>query len=383
MPAPAHVWRLRFDLHQTVLLSSVERRTKQPRPGGKALAVAALALAGTLVSSPFSDSSSAWAAAKSTPVKPSRVVLVKCSAATSQSAWPSINGTMSTGFSASAAYDSTGLVAPSYGGWLADPSQATPLGRSFVARGQSIADDETITRGIVALSPTRASGASAPATRLASSAPLPPRRLNDTPEVATLARVPLPPRRPSGPIPEPMRAFAAVEETSRDLAIFPSADLTDEDPARENAAAPVENAARPIDDAAEPAASRPTAERGPAHIEALIARHAERYDIPPRLLRRVVWRESKFNPNARNGPYWGLMQIRVDTARGLGFRGAPGDLLDANTNLTYAAAYLANAYRVAGRDEKRAVMLYARGYYYEAKRKGMLGSLIRVASAGE
>ena len=69
------------------------------------------------------------------------------------------------------------------------------------------------------------------------------------------------------------------------------------------------------------------------------------------------------------------MQIRYATARGMGYRGAVSGLLDANTNLTYAVPYLANAYRVAGGNPDRAVALYAGGYYYEAKRKGLLHTL--------
>jgi soluble lytic murein transglycosylase-like protein len=74
------------------------------------------------------------------------------------------------------------------------------------------------------------------------------------------------------------------------------------------------------------------------------------------------------------------MQIRHGTARGLGYSGSAAGLLDANTNLTYAVAYLANAYRVAGGNPSRAVALYQRGFYYEAKRKGMLDDL-RTAAA--
>lgn len=132
-----------------------------------------------------------------------------------------------------------------------------------------------------------------------------------------------------------------------------------------------------------PTGGRITATQAPPNIEALIQRYAERFDIPATLVRRMAWRESKFDPKQRNGPYWGLLQIRVDTARSLGFRGEPADLLDADTNMTYAVAYLANAYKVSGRNEKRAEMLYARGYYYEAKRKGMLGTLIKTASVDE
>ena len=50
-------------------------------------------------------------------------------------------------------------------------------------------------------------------------------------------------------------------------------------------------------------------------------------------------------------------------------------LLDADTNLKYAVAYLANAYLVAGGDADRAIALYAGGYYYEARRKGLLEKL--------
>ena len=69
------------------------------------------------------------------------------------------------------------------------------------------------------------------------------------------------------------------------------------------------------------------------------------------------------------------MQIRYATARGMGYQGTPSGLLDANTNLTYAIPYLANAYKVAGGNFDRAVALYAGGYYYEAKRKGLLHAL--------
>ncbi|MDB5650952.1 MAG: lytic transglycosylase, partial [Hyphomicrobiales bacterium] len=63
------------------------------------------------------------------------------------------------------------------------------------------------------------------------------------------------------------------------------------------------------------------------------------------------------------------------TARQMGYRGAPAGLLDADTNLTYAMPYLANAWIVSGGNETRAASLYSRGYYYEAKRKGLLRTL--------
>ena len=73
------------------------------------------------------------------------------------------------------------------------------------------------------------------------------------------------------------------------------------------------------------------------------------------------------------------MQIRHDTARGMGYDGPASGLLDAETNLTYAVPYLANAYMLADGNEARAIQLYAGGYYYEAKRRGMLGLLHKTA----
>jgi soluble lytic murein transglycosylase-like protein len=59
----------------------------------------------------------------------------------------------------------------------------------------------------------------------------------------------------------------------------------------------------------------------------------------------------------------------------MGYHGDARGLLDADTNMTYAVKYLANAYRVAGGNQNRAVALYAGGYYYAAKSKGMLAQV--------
>lgn len=115
-----------------------------------------------------------------------------------------------------------------------------------------------------------------------------------------------------------------------------------------------------------------TPSNAPESLDTLIAKYSATNNVPERLVRRVVHRESRFNPAARNGPYWGLMQISHPTARGMGYKGAPKGLLDAETNLKYAVRYLSGAYKVAGGNENQAVRFYARGYYYDAKRKGLL-----------
>jgi soluble lytic murein transglycosylase-like protein len=63
------------------------------------------------------------------------------------------------------------------------------------------------------------------------------------------------------------------------------------------------------------------------------------------------------------------MQIKLATARGLGYTGDAAGLRDPNTNLTYAVKYLAGAYRAANGDHSRAMHYYASGYYGAAKRQ--------------
>jgi soluble lytic murein transglycosylase-like protein len=107
-------------------------------------------------------------------------------------------------------------------------------------------------------------------------------------------------------------------------------------------------------------------------MRALVKKYAEVHEIPESLLHRVIQRESGYNPAARNGPYYGLMQILPQTARTMGYSGPPEGLLDAETNLQYAGKYLRGAWLVSGGDEDEAVRWYAAGYYYEAKRLGLL-----------
>lgn len=104
----------------------------------------------------------------------------------------------------------------------------------------------------------------------------------------------------------------------------------------------------------------------------LVQKWAKIHDIPESLLHRVIQRESGYNAGARNGPYWGLMQILPQTAQTMGYRGSPSGLLDAETNLHYAGRYLRGAWLVSDGNESRAVTWYAKGYYYEAKRRGLL-----------
>ncbi len=110
----------------------------------------------------------------------------------------------------------------------------------------------------------------------------------------------------------------------------------------------------------------------PSSLDGLIARYSAHYKVPESLVRRVIVRESGYNPRARNGPYYGLMQISYATAQSMGYRGPASGLLDAETNLKYSVKYLSGAYLVGGGNADQAVRNYSRGYYYDAKRQGLL-----------
>jgi soluble lytic murein transglycosylase-like protein len=137
------------------------------------------------------------------------------------------------------------------------------------------------------------------------------------------------------------------------------------DPVGSRGAAVSPGASSPV--AAAPAAARPAlaAPAGSEGLKALVARHAAANGVPFALADAVVRIESRYNPRASNAGNYGLMQIRHQTARGMGYGGSPGGLLDAETNARFAMKYLAQAYRMAGGDTCRTVMKYQSGHMAE------------------
>jgi soluble lytic murein transglycosylase-like protein len=107
------------------------------------------------------------------------------------------------------------------------------------------------------------------------------------------------------------------------------------------------------------------------NLDALIRQHAAANNLPEALVRRVIKRESGGNPRVVSAGNYGLMQIKLATARSMGYTGNAAGLLDANSNMTYAVKYLAGAYRLANGNHGRAVHYYAAGYYYAAKARGV------------
>jgi soluble lytic murein transglycosylase-like protein len=107
---------------------------------------------------------------------------------------------------------------------------------------------------------------------------------------------------------------------------------------------------------------------GQAEYAEMVAAHARANGVPEVLVHRVIMRESRYQPGlVGRGGTIGLMQIKLATARGLGYTGDAAGLRDPDTNLTYAVKYLAGAYHAANGDHDRAVRYFAGGYYYVAK----------------
>lgn len=101
---------------------------------------------------------------------------------------------------------------------------------------------------------------------------------------------------------------------------------------------------------------------GAEGLRALVARHAAANGVPFALADAVVRIESRYNPRAAHAGNFGLMQIRHQTARGVGYSGGAAGLLDAETNARFGMKYLGQAYKLAGGDTCRTVMKYQSGH---------------------
>ncbi len=112
------------------------------------------------------------------------------------------------------------------------------------------------------------------------------------------------------------------------------------------------------------------AQAGERDYDALVRAHARANSVPEALVHRVILRESRYQPQlVGHGGTIGLMQIKLATARGLGYKGDAAGLHDPDTNLAYGVKYLAGAYRAAHADHARAMHYYTVGYYDVAKRQ--------------
>lgn len=125
-------------------------------------------------------------------------------------------------------------------------------------------------------------------------------------------------------------------------------------------------AAREIPPAPTPSAETPVA-AGPVEtpaptIKDLITKHARANGVPEKLAAAVVSIESRFNPKARGGSALGLMQIKYNTARSMGYAGGVTALLTPDTNLQFGMKVLADAYRASNGDICMTLARYQSGH---------------------
>ena len=107
-------------------------------------------------------------------------------------------------------------------------------------------------------------------------------------------------------------------------------------------------------------------QRYPLEYEHVIVGHAENYELDPALLAAVIYRESKFDPDARSSSgAVGLMQLLPTTAQGIaehtgGREFVVEDLNDPEINVRYGSFYLRRLLRKY-EDERLALAAYNAG----------------------
>jgi soluble lytic murein transglycosylase-like protein len=107
----------------------------------------------------------------------------------------------------------------------------------------------------------------------------------------------------------------------------------------------------------------PVINAGNAQIVTLVDKHAAANGIPAAFARAIVRIESNFNPRATGRQREvGLMQIKFETARGIGFAGTREELYDPDTNLKWGMKYLAMAWKLGGSTPCGAVLRYQAGH---------------------
>ena len=105
----------------------------------------------------------------------------------------------------------------------------------------------------------------------------------------------------------------------------------------------------------------------------LINIYARQHGVPSNLAHAVVHVESNFNPKARGrAGEVGLMQIKLATARQMGYRGSRKDLYDPETNIKYGMKYLGKAHELSGGKTCGTILRYNAGH--AAKRMNKISS---------
>jgi soluble lytic murein transglycosylase-like protein len=96
----------------------------------------------------------------------------------------------------------------------------------------------------------------------------------------------------------------------------------------------------------------------------IIQNKARINSLPENLIYNVIRIESRFRPNVTGtSGEVGLMQIKLATARSVGFTGTRRELYQPEINIRYGSRYLAQAYAKANGDSCIAAMYYNQGLH--------------------
>jgi Transglycosylase SLT domain len=96
---------------------------------------------------------------------------------------------------------------------------------------------------------------------------------------------------------------------------------------------------------------------------AMVTRYASDYGVPATLADAVIRVESNYKPNMRGrAGEIGLMQIKLGSARLVGYDGSAGELFDPDTNIKFGMKYLAMAYRLSSGDTCGTILRYNAGH---------------------
>jgi soluble lytic murein transglycosylase-like protein len=95
----------------------------------------------------------------------------------------------------------------------------------------------------------------------------------------------------------------------------------------------------------------------------IVELRAHEAGIPANLVRAVIRMESEWNQKLTGSAgEIGLMQLRYETAREMGYGGTKGALYDAETNIRWGVKYLAGAYKLAHGDLCQTSLKYLAGH---------------------
>ncbi len=96
---------------------------------------------------------------------------------------------------------------------------------------------------------------------------------------------------------------------------------------------------------------------------AIVSRYAASYGVPEQLAHAVIWVESNYRVDALgNAGEIGLMQIKPDTARMMGYTGSIQGLYDPEANIKFGIKYLAMAHKLSGGATCGTILRYNAGH---------------------